>query len=85
MFLDFLPKFKRQLLTKSISAKAERLKVPSKTSFLEPRDALEMALSTASTKFKETVEVHVRLNINPKYTDQQLRATCSLPKVSHFQ
>ena len=64
-------------------AQAERLKVPLKTEFLEPRDALEVALATASTKFSETMEVHIRLNINPKYTDQQLRATCSLPKVSH--
>lgn len=60
---------------------AARAQVPMKTETLEPVEALETALKIASGKFDETVEVHIRLNINPKYTDQQLRATCSLPKV----
>jgi len=60
--------------------KAAREQVPLKTETLEPVEALETALKIASGKFTETVEVHMRLNINPKYTDQQLRATCSLPK-----
>ncbi len=34
---------------------------------------------TATATFPESLELHARLNINPKYTDQQLRATCNLP------
>ncbi len=46
----------------------------------EPTEALELLKKTATAKFPESAEAHVRLGIDPKYTDQQLRTTVALPK-----
>ncbi|HEY9807708.1 MAG TPA: 50S ribosomal protein L1 [Halomicronema sp.] len=45
-----------------------------------PLEAINLLKETATAKFVETAEAHIRLGIDPKYTDQQLRTTVALPK-----
>jgi len=45
----------------------------------EPNEAAQLVKDTAYTKFDATVEAHLRLGIDPRHADQQIRTTVSLP------
>lgn len=45
----------------------------------EPREALQKVKELSRAKFDETIEVHIKLGIDPRHADQQVRGTVSLP------
>ena len=47
--------------------------------FSDLEEAIKVLKETSNTNFIETVELHANLNIDPKYADQQLRTTITLP------
>lgn len=44
-----------------------------------PADAMAKVVEIASAKFDETVELHVKLGVDPRHADQQVRGVCVLP------
>ena len=50
-----------------------------KTKVYEPKEAIDLVLKTAKAKFDESVELHVRLGVDGRSADQQVRGTVVLP------
>ena len=57
----------------------ESAKLVDKAKLYEVAEALELAAKTASAKFDETVELHVRLGVDSRHADQQVRGAVVLP------
>ena len=64
----------RKLLEQKTKIDSERL--------YTPREALELLKSLDGAKFDESVEVHVKLNVDPRKADQMVRGTLMLPNGS---
>ncbi|MBR7186027.1 MAG: 50S ribosomal protein L1 [Clostridia bacterium] len=58
---------------------AESLKSYDKTKAYEANEAMNLVVNNAKAKFDETVELHVRLGIDPRQADQQVRGVLVLP------
>lgn len=67
-------------MTKKYSRRYQELVKKVEDRAYDPLEAMALLKETATAKFAESAEVHVRLGIDPKYTDQQLRTTVALPK-----
>ena len=47
--------------------------------FYDANEAVDLAVKTATAKFDETVEIHVRLGVDSRHADQQVRGAVVLP------
>ncbi len=57
----------------------EALKQIDRTRYYSPKEAIELAKKTSYADFDETVEVHMRLGVDPRHADQQVRSVVLLP------
>lgn len=57
----------------------ESAKLFDRNTLFDVKDALDLAVKTGKAKFDETVEVHVRLGVDNRHADQQVRGAIVLP------
>ena len=57
----------------------EKAKLVSKATLYDAADAINLIEQTASAKFDETVEAHIRLGVDSRHADQQVRGAVVLP------
>ena len=61
---------------KNYRAAAEKI---DKQNLYDPKEALELVAANSKAKFDETVEVHIRLGVDGRHADQQVRGAIVLP------
>ena len=54
-------------------------KLIDKNKLYETKEALDLCLQTAKAKFDETIELHIRLGVDSRHADQQVRGAIVLP------
>jgi large subunit ribosomal protein L1 len=54
-------------------------KLIERNKYYDPKEAMELVQQTAKAKFDESVEVHVKLGVDPRHADQQVRGVVVLP------
>lgn len=47
--------------------------------YLSPEEAVQLVKENATAKFDETIEVHMRMGVDPRYAEQQVRGVVTLP------
>ena len=57
----------------------EAAKLVEKNKAYDVAEAMDLVLKTGTAKFDETVELHMRLGVDPKHADQQVRGVVVLP------
>lgn len=57
----------------------ESAKLVDRTKLYDPTEALELVIKTAKAKFDETVECHIKLGVDSRHADQQVRGAVVLP------
>lgn len=57
----------------------DSLKLVDRTNLYEVNEALDLCVKTSTAKFDETVEVHVKLGVDGRHADQQVRGAIVLP------
>ena len=66
-------------MSKRSKQHTEALKKVDRLAQYDPKDALELTVSSSHAKFDETVDVAVRLGVDPRHADQMVRGTVVLP------
>ena len=66
-------------MAKGNKRRREGLALVDRETTYQPSEAVSMAKDASFTKFDETVELHMRLGVDPRHADQQVRGVVSLP------